>query len=88
MNQELQEIKDFEREYQEKRCQKVEAFMKKNFPVGSRITRRGEEFEVVSYDVMPYQNPLLVCDKIIREPKSFNLYQLFEIAEKAEGGGK
>ncbi len=86
MNQEMKEIKDLELEYQEKWCQKVEAFMKKNFPIGSRITKDGEEYEVTGYKVSYYQPAYLICDKIVHQEKYISLYDLYDMVDKEKGG--
>lgn len=86
MNKEIQEIHEFESEYRENWCKKIEAFMKNNFPIGSRITKDGEEYEVIGYNITYYNPPYLVCDKIVHQEKPIFLYDLYEMVEKAEGG--
>ena len=87
MNKELQEIRDLEKEYQDKWCDKVEAFMKNNFPVGSKINKDGKEYEVTGYEIGYNKPAYLVCSEIIRNNKYISLYDLEEMVEK-EGGEK
>lgn len=87
MNKDVQEIKDFQLEYQEKWCEKVRAFMEKNFPVGSKINRDGKEYEVIDYLVDCRRPEYLVCAEIIREERCIGLYELFDMVEK-KGGEK
>lgn len=85
MNKELQEIRDLEKEYQDKWCDKVEAFMKKNFPVGTRICKDGGVFDVTGYKVSYNSPAYLICEKIIYEEKYISLYELEDLLEKKGG---
>lgn len=85
MNKEIQEIKDFELEYQEKWCDKVEAFMKKNFPVGTRINKDGEVFDVTGYKISYNSPAYLICEKIIYQKKYISLYDLYDMVEEKGG---
>ena len=82
MNKDIQEIRDLEHEYQEKWCDKVEAFMKKNFPVGTRIRKDGEVFDVTGYKVSYNTPAYLICEKIIYQEKYISLYELEDLLEK------
>lgn len=86
MNKDIQEIRDLEHEYQEKWCDKVEAFMKKNFPVGTRIRKDGEVFDVTGYKISYNTPAYLICEKIIYQEKYISLYELEEMLEKKGGG--
>ena len=85
MNKELQDIRTLEHEYQINWCDKVKAFMTNNFPIGSKITKDGKEYEVTGYEIDYYRPPYLICVEVIRCEKYISLYDLYEIVEK-EGG--
>ncbi|MBR5377980.1 MAG: hypothetical protein IK135_02560 [Bacteroidales bacterium] len=84
----MKEIKDLELEYQEKWCQKVEAFMKKNFPIGTRIKKDGKVYDITGYKISYYQPAYLICSEIIYNEKYISLYDLYDMVDKAEGGEK
>ena len=86
MNKELQEIRDLEREHQDKWCNKVAAFMKNNFPVGSKISKDGKEYEVTGYEISYHRPSYLIVSEIIREERAISLYDLEELVEKKGGG--